>query len=196
MKAREFIAELFDTVQPLNIVRQYDDELVTETTINNKQILFRATTCYMAFPLKYKGGSGKDMRLPMSIWNVDFCTVDENSPRKQFNITGGGDQFKIFAFVLASMKILMKNLYGVDAIYFSAESNAPSRVALYNRMLKMFPKTFIKVKIPLEFGEVQFFIITKSYLRKSIEKYNGDRMLNKVTVDDNLEYVMVEEIKK
>ena len=69
--------------------------------------------------------------------NADFPS-DERS----YEITGSGNEFKVFSTVINTVRIFLNELKGeLKRIIFTAEKSKPSRVKLYNRLVKTLSKS-------------------------------------------------------
>ena len=91
-------------------------------------------------------------------WGFDFGRSESNnSPVSE--ITGTGNQYAVFATVVDIVKEFISQ-NDPNHIVFSADRNEPSRIKLYNRMLKMFPKDKYDVKITNE-ADSAYYDVTK-----------------------------------
>ena len=71
-------------------------------------------------------------------WGFDFGRSVGNSAPVS-DITGTGNQYAVFSTVIAIVKDFIRQV-DPNQIVFSAARKEPSRVKLYDRMVKMFPK--------------------------------------------------------
>lgn len=94
--------------------------------------------------------------------NILGITFDTNMDQ---GVTGGGDQFAIFATVIDIIKDMVK-LYDPDYIGFSADRSEQSRVALYNKLVSRFK--------PENFSKLNSIIQVKPTERKSLESHLQD----------------------
>jgi len=77
----------------------------------------------------------------------DAHEADFPSDERNYDITGSGNEFKVFSTVINTVRIFLdeykNNPYGgqVRKIMFTAEKSKPSRVKLYNRLVKTLSKS-------------------------------------------------------
>jgi len=95
-------------------------------------------------------------------WEVEFSSTDPNDKSKfSYKPTGEGDQFRIFATIIAIMTEFA-GIFDPETLIFN--TNEPSRVRLYGAMLKKFASVhgyeFDAVSNPNIAGDQTHFTIT------------------------------------
>lgn len=112
------IFELFDA--KTHVIPDVDNShtLLQSKKIGGNQIIFRA-----------------DKHETEDLWEIMFYAEDKD--RTTFDLTGGGHAAEVMAFVLQSVRDLIKKR-NPNAIYFAVEKNdaEQSRTKLYLRILK------------------------------------------------------------
>lgn len=68
--------------------------------------------------------------------------ADYPTDERSYEITGSGNEFKVFSTVINTVRIFLNELKGeFKKIIFTAEKSKPSRVKLYNRLVKTLSKS-------------------------------------------------------
>jgi hypothetical protein len=111
MRAKEFLAELFDPKHAGHI--DWPDDTVAVSTINGKQLI-----------INFRESEG--------IVQLEFNIDDE------FQMTGRGDANAIFATVIEAIKEYVGNWRGVHAFVFTADEQ--SRAKMYDTLAKRVAK--------------------------------------------------------
>ena len=86
-------------------------------------------------------------RIGMDNWSVSFERYEigkDNRSSSSAKITGTGSQYAVFSTVVEIVKSFMGSK-DPNQLMFTADKNEPSRVALYRRMVKMFPSSTYEV---------------------------------------------------
>tara|TARA_R110000868_G_scaffold20153_9_gene85636 strand:+ start:2660 stop:3130 length:471 start_codon:yes stop_codon:yes gene_type:complete len=120
------IYELFDTPVPIIWEERGPTRWFGSFNVNNKQYVLRMVTMNDA------------SEWIQSPWEVSFDLI-RNGKSTQ-SITGTGDAARVFATVIYGIK---KWLHDVQPHSFSLSAREPSRVKLYDRMLRMLPKQWV-----------------------------------------------------
>ena len=95
-------------------------------------------------------------------WDIQFGSSERGgqaAPKN--NITGTGQSMAVFATVVDIVKNFIDEV-DPDEMSFTAKKSEPSRVALYNRMLKMFPKDKWYTEVTEMTVSVHYTIMTKA----------------------------------
>jgi len=75
----------------------------------------------------------------------DAHEADFPSDERNYDITGSGNEFKVFSTVINTARIFLNELKSsgiqLKKIIFTAEKSKPSRVRLYNRLVKTLTKS-------------------------------------------------------
>jgi hypothetical protein len=72
----------------------------------------------------------------------DAHEEDFPSDERNYDITGSGNEFKVFGTVINTVRIFLNEYKGeLKSIIFTAEKSKPSRVRLYNRLVKTLSKS-------------------------------------------------------
>lgn len=72
----------------------------------------------------------------------DAHEADFPSDERNYDITGSGNEFKVFSTVINTVRIFLNEYKGeLKSIIFTAEKSKPSRVRLYNRLVKTLSKS-------------------------------------------------------
>ena len=75
----------------------------------------------------------------------DAHEADFPSDERNYDITGSGNEFKVFGTVINTVRIFLNELKSsgiqLKKIIFTAEKSKPSRVRLYNRLVKTLTKS-------------------------------------------------------
>lgn len=136
--------EVFDKVLPWEWEK--DDENTAVFTVDDAE---------------YNVEFGKDM---VDSWVISFGRTELGSRRSissaKTNITGTGNQHAIFATVIDIIKNFIDEV-NPDEMSFTAKKSEPSRIALYNRMMKMFPKDKWYTEITELTDSVYYTIMTR-----------------------------------
>lgn len=97
-------------------------------------------------------------------WGFDFGrSVGKNAPVS--TITGTGKQYAVFSTVVDIVKDFIRQI-DPDQLVFSAARDEPSRVKLYDRMVKMFPKDRYDINVS-DVQDSSHYYITKKTDRQS-----------------------------
>lgn len=110
-------------------------------------------------------------------YNVEFDSIGENHWSCEFGrsvgdnapvstITGTGNQYAVFATVVDIVKEFMSQ-NDPDQLMFSAASKEPSRIRLYDRMLKMFPKDQYDVEVSDVKNETYYYVKKKGVQQRA-----------------------------
>lgn len=150
----EFIElnEVFNKVLPYKWTQRSNDfHKASFTAPNGKQYLVA-----LKYFEPFKNYNGEDYE---GYWNLNFRIEDDRLMRldKEFDILGTGDQFVVFATVIAVLKDFVSRVRPTR-IEFSASE--PSRIKLYNRFIALVGRSLIGYKgTQLDQGE---YLIAKT----------------------------------
>jgi len=176
MRATEFIPETFNTVPPYKVRQMGETGVDIESTIGNSVIRFSVYSERFVVPV------GNDNGVRVEGYEVSFgrspvrpAGEPKSSVGQSFHITGSGDQWAVFGFVVAAMKVAINNAeeYAMPAFTFSAFQSEPSRIKLYRRLLKLFPvnfKTFERTSNAPTGDTIYFYAIDSNYLKAEIAR--------------------------
>jgi hypothetical protein len=95
----------------------------------------------------------------LNSWDVEFGRSEDSREAPKANITGTGDQYAVFATVIDIIREFMVQV-DPDKITFYAENREPSRVKLYDKMVKMFPTGEYDIEISHD-SKVTHYKVTK-----------------------------------
>ena len=101
-------------------------------------------------------------RLGVYNWSVSFERYEIGSNNRlssSAKITGTGSQYAVFSTVVDIVKSFMGS-EDPNQLMFTADKQEPSRVALYRRMVKMFPPSAYEVEQYAD-GEEEYFLVSK-----------------------------------
>lgn len=68
-------------------------------------------------------------------WEIDFGMKEQGSWGTKFSATGGGNEFAVFSTVIDALRDALDRT-GARQFIFSAEKEEPTRIKLYDRMMR------------------------------------------------------------
>lgn len=143
------LREMFDKVLPWEWIQHDQGEDVARFDLSDK-------TGYTVTFEKQHG------RVGMDNWSASFERYEIGANNRLSNsakITGTGQSMSVFGTVVDIVKDFMKSK-DPNQLMFTADKQEPSRVALYRRMVKMFPSNKYEVEQYAD-GVDEYFLVKK-----------------------------------
>lgn len=112
------VAEIMNTAPKYEVVRETATVFMTQAEIGGRNVKFMGE----------EEGDG--------IWGISFVEKTEKG-NHTIDATGSGAEFKVFAFVKASIGEMIER-YQPAAITFTAAKSEPARSKIYRRLLAKF----------------------------------------------------------
>ena len=144
------LIELFDNVAPYDI-STYDGGIAGEFSIGDDKY---TVVFSLAYPVSRQGKAAYDDLPDMSIrdslkqlpsYDVSFFVGDR--PDEEYDITGGGNEYVVFATILGIMGDVIQTTHPVE-LHFSSYDK--SRTKLYNRMINVLSSKYGYVSVRVD----------------------------------------------
>lgn len=160
------LLELFTADSPVKTeVRSSKASYIEDITVGGKKYRFSAHI--------YSLSSARQAELKTNVhsyWEISFSKRSDKY--STFRITGTGDEFKVFEFVVQATKRFVKE-HKPDVVVFAADTSDPSRVKLYRHLVKRLGsgyKVVEKADTALVPGDVDFWLIKQSAVKEGMMK--------------------------